>query len=86
MPEVRIPPGMKQVVLARNDPAIIGTLRHLRLDLVPGAGIAQIVKGRRSEALLQRKLAGGTGELSCISATTALATARVEPGLEDLSW
>ena len=56
MPEVRIPPEMKQVVLARNDPAIIGTFRHLRLDLVPGAGIAQIVKGRLGETLLQRKL------------------------------
>ena len=59
MPEVRIPPLMKQVVLARNDPAIIGLFQHLRLDLVPGAGIAQIVTGTRSETLPQRKLVEG---------------------------
>jgi hypothetical protein len=42
MPEVKILPLlMKQMVLARNDPAIIGLFQHLRFDLVPGAGIAQ---------------------------------------------
>jgi len=57
MPEVKILRLlMKQVVLARNDPEIIGLFRHLRFDLVVETG-AQSVADRMSQTLPKRKLA-----------------------------